>query len=157
MPETTLTDEILSSAALQLLRNGCQPQSIVDHVFATLDKALDTHQAKRVVYHPGWKSYEFSQDFKAWMRKHHPKYSDWLEFEDEDIQYDLMDNRELMEVLVDGYARDKGITFEDALSSISQGVLKVKSVPAHRDSIIHEYDGSESVGVATRFAKIKEG
>ncbi|KAJ3037925.1 hypothetical protein HDV00_001204 [Rhizophlyctis rosea] len=64
-PGGTLTDQVLRSAVLQLLRNGRQPQAILNDVFEIIDEELDTGESKLVLYNTCYGGFRFSDEFEA--------------------------------------------------------------------------------------------
>ncbi|KAJ3043880.1 hypothetical protein HDV00_003918 [Rhizophlyctis rosea] len=155
MPETTLTDHVLTSAALQLLRKGRDPQSIVDQVFQTLDKAVDTHQTKRVLCCQGG-SMKFSEDFWNWLFQHGHKHFS-LDFQDQTKLKWALEGpwyRVLGADLVEAYRKGMGLTLEEGLrrASVPPRTLVVEHIPEHRAYGLDKFGDWEHAYATNRFA-----
>jgi hypothetical protein len=133
MNEKNLLKDILKKC----LNNGYNPKELLSDVFNIIDKELDSNEVKYILYCGSYGGFDYSKEFKEYIKNYHSN----TYFEREMYSY------------IEEFAKFLNISIDEALKRASGDYckLKVKTIPKHREYIIHEYDGAESIEILKDF------
>lgn len=130
--------EQLEEVVKLCIHMGTSPKEIYRKVFNIIDKEIDVGEVKHVLYCASYGGYGYSEEFKTFLEER--------KLEDDS------DDREIYPYIIK-FAESLNISIDEALKKASGKYceLAFKIVPKHREYIIHEYDGAESVEILKDF------
>lgn len=131
--------ENLEEVVKSCIHMGISPKDIYLKVFNIIDKEIDVGEVKHVLYCASYGGYGYSEEFKTFLDQHQ-------------LMLTCGDDREIYPYIIK-FAQSLNISIDEALTKASGKYCKlaVKIVPKHREYIIHEYDGAESVEILNNF------
>lgn len=131
--------KLLKQWIRKYIRMGYSPKLLLEIVFNTIDKELESGEKKIVLYCGSYGGYDYSDEFLDYMKKYH------------NVEI-LQNNREIYHY-IQQFAEFLKITIPEALQRASGKYckLQVKEVPKYREYTIHEYDGNEYIEILNDF------
>lgn len=132
--------EHLEEVVKLCIHMGISPKEIYLKVFNIIDQEIDVGEVKHVLYCESYGGYGYSKEFITFLKNH--ILNDDLDDDDREIYPHIIK-----------FAQSLNISIDEALKKASGDYCKlaVKIVPKHREYIIHEYDGAESVEILNDF------